>query len=415
MAMLKSALKSAITSLGAAASLCVAVAEGRASDLSGQQIKGLVAGATVEIDTPASTKLPVRYDRDGKLHGRAGGLAWYLGSDSDTGKWWIASDQLCHKWRHWFDQATHCMRLSKEGRIIRWHSTDGFDGTATITVPAPVEIAAAAAPPVQRRPIAVTSAEAAVAPPKAAATEITKPAGMVQPAQQAAEAAPPQQVVPPRPVPAERTAATSPPPRPQAAEPKRPDQPVYKVTNVRSDDVLNVRAGPSEDFDIVGALLPGTRGIAITAECQSRWCPVQHSAATGWVNSAYLVPEDAAPGSAWRDAPDAPRACLSRAAHALLDRIERAFGPVRVISTCRPGAMIPGAGLPSRHASGNAVDFLAGSRKAAIVAWLIAHHHTGGTMTYADMDHIHVDIGPPFVSIAGGPHWASWREGRRGD
>jgi hypothetical protein len=29
-------------------------------------------------------------------------------------------------------------------------------------------------------------------------------------------------------------------------------------------------------------------------------------------------------------------------------------------------------------------------------------------MTYADMDHIHVDIGRRFVSIAGGQHWASW-------
>ena len=32
-------------------------------------------------------------------------------------------------------------------------------------------------------------------------------------------------------------------------------------------------------------------------------------------------------------------------------------------------------------------------------------------MTYADMSHIHIDIGPHFVSIAGGQHWASWREG----
>jgi hypothetical protein len=33
-------------------------------------------------------------------------------------------------------------------------------------------------------------------------------------------------------------------------------------------------------------------------------------------------------------------------------------------------------------------------------------------MTYAGMDHIHVDIGPYFVSIAGGPRWASWRGGQ---
>jgi hypothetical protein len=100
------------------------------------------------------------------------------------------------------------------------------------------------------------------------------------------------------------------------------------------------------------------------------------------------------------DEKDAPRSCLTPAAHALLDRIEAAFGEVRVISTCRPGARIATTGRISRHASGNAVDFDAGSRKAAIVKWLIANHHTGGTMTYSDMSHIHVDIGPHFVALA---------------
>jgi hypothetical protein len=33
-------------------------------------------------------------------------------------------------------------------------------------------------------------------------------------------------------------------------------------------------------------------------------------------------------------------------------------------------------------------------------------------MTYADMDHIHVDIGPRFVSVANGPQWRSWRDSR---
>ena len=85
---------------------------------------------------------------------------------------------------------------------------------------------------------------------------------------------------------------------------------------------------------------------------------------------------------------------------ALLDRIESTFGPVDVISGYRPGARIAGSGRISRHASGNAVDIDAGSRKGAIVKWLIANHHNGGTMTYADMSHIHVDIGPHFVSLA---------------
>ena len=104
---------------------------------------------------------------------------------------------------------------------------------------------------------------------------------------------------------------------------------------------------------------------------------------------------------------EAPRKCLTKPVHALLDKIEARFGPVRVISTCRPGARIAGSGRISRHASGNAVDFEAGSRKGEIINWLVANHKTGGTMTYPDMSHIHIDIGQHFVSLAGGRKYAS--------
>jgi uncharacterized protein YcbK (DUF882 family) len=96
------------------------------------------------------------------------------------------------------------------------------------------------------------------------------------------------------------------------------------------------------------------------------------------------------------------RSCLTSSARALLGRIESQFGAVQIISTCRPGARIAGTGRISRHASGNAVDFNAGGRKAAIVRWLIANHKSGGTMTYAGMNHIHVDIGYHFVSLGSG-------------
>ncbi|MGE3231771.1 MAG: hypothetical protein AB7J30_20265 [Hyphomicrobium sp.] len=98
----------------------------------------------------------------------------------------------------------------------------------------------------------------------------------------------------------------------------------------------------------------------------------------------------------------ASRGCLQPAAAALLARIESQFGPVQVISTCRPGARIAGSGKPSKHGFGLAVDFDAGGRKGAIVNWLLANHHSGGTMTYARMSHIHVDIGPRFVSLGSG-------------
>ena len=102
------------------------------------------------------------------------------------------------------------------------------------------------------------------------------------------------------------------------------------------------------------------------------------------------------------------RTCLTPAARDLLARIEAQFGPVGIVSTCRPGAVIAGSGRPSRHASGNAIDFNApAGKKADVVRWLIANHHAGGVMTYADMGHVHVDIGHHFVALGA-------NSGRRG-
>jgi hypothetical protein len=102
----------------------------------------------------------------------------------------------------------------------------------------------------------------------------------------------------------------------------------------------------------------------------------------------------------------ASRACLTPAAQALLRRIEAQFGRVHVVSTCRPGARIAGTGRISRHASGNAIDFHAPpGRKGEVVRWLIANHRSGGIMTYAGMAHIHVDIGPRFVTLNHGARW----------
>jgi len=89
------------------------------------------------------------------------------------------------------------------------------------------------------------------------------------------------------------------------------------------------------------------------------------------------------------------------------------------VSTCRPGAVIAGSGRPSRHASGNAIDFNAPSgRKPEVVRWLIANHRAGGVMTYSDMNHIHVDIGRRFVALGagsgrGGRRWRSARATRQ--
>jgi hypothetical protein len=97
------------------------------------------------------------------------------------------------------------------------------------------------------------------------------------------------------------------------------------------------------------------------------------------------------------------RSCLTGPARALLERIETTFGRVQIVSTCRPGARIAGSGRPSKHGSGQAIDFNAPSgRKAELVRWLIANHRSGGTMTYSGMSHIHVDVGQRFVSLNAG-------------
>ncbi len=91
--------------------------------------------------------------------------------------------------------------------------------------------------------------------------------------------------------------------------------------------------------------------------------------------------------------------CLTSEARALLGRIQAKFGRVEIISTCRKGARIASTGRPSKHASGQAIDFRVPGRKREVVKWLINNHYNGGTMTYSDMDHIHVDVGSHFVAL----------------
>ncbi len=63
----------------------------------------------------------------------------------------------------------------------------------------------------------------------------------------------------------------------------------YRVVDVRSDDVLNMRSGPNTDFSTVGTIPPVGRGIRITGACSGQWCPVEYLGVRGWVNSRFLV------------------------------------------------------------------------------------------------------------------------------
>ncbi len=362
--------------------ISVASAAGAApTAVTGPDIAKLVSATTVEIDTPLGKRISVRYVAGGRLSGSAGELASYLGAPSDTGRWWVEGNRLCNKWLKWFDAEAQCLELKRNGDRIQWQNQAGTSGTATIVAGAPVK-------PSEKMALA-SSSPMRLAGPKAAAPSSSHAKSSVD-----------------RPAP-------------------------HRVANVGPEDLLNVRQGPSADDEVVGTLKPETRGIAMSGECRDRWCPITHADLSGWVNIAYLEPETAPPtrdravtsrALVGRDSRDAPRTCLTKSARALLESIEHRFGPVRTISTCRPGATIAGTGRPSRHASGNAVDFDAGSRKGPIIEWLVANHKAGGTMTYPDMDHIHVDVGRHFVSLAGRSRRvgrgrgkvADWSRGRMG-
>lgn len=88
-------------------------------------------------------------------------------------------------------------------------------------------------------------------------------------------------------------------------------------------------------------------------------------------------------------------ACLPDRLKATLRSIEQKWGPVRIISTHRPGARVRKTGRPSLHASCRAVDFRPpkGTYR-AVAAWL-KKSHAGGVGTYSGKhNHIHIDVRP---------------------
>lgn len=90
----------------------------------------------------------------------------------------------------------------------------------------------------------------------------------------------------------------------------------WAVTGVADDDTLNVRRGPSTDFEVLGELANGTvvRNLGCRIESGSRWCRVRElvdQPAEGWASGRYLResagPEVTGGGrSITSDNPDAP-------------------------------------------------------------------------------------------------------------
>ena len=61
------------------------------------------------------------------------------------------------------------------------------------------------------------------------------------------------------------------------------------VTNVRSDDALNMRVGPGTSAGIITQKRYGECGIFLTGPCHGNWCPVEDGLYAGWVHRHYIA------------------------------------------------------------------------------------------------------------------------------
>jgi hypothetical protein len=299
--------------LGLILMLAATEAHAGASPLSGDEIKETVAGAVVAVDTPLGATLPIHYGNDGRMSAEAGGLAYLLGSATDSGTWWISANRLCQKWRRWFDGAVHCLRLSQDGARVFWRREDGEEGTASILTRPERSVAE----PQKSRQLEARASNAQILlpsspPPPVAAPAPATTSSLLSPGEPgrggmdlADEAPVPQRPPLPRPpevsgveadAKATVTTKTAPVKRPTALAAATPPPPIgravplFRVAGVDEDDVLNVRNGPSAEHGVIGSILPDAAGIKIVGPCVSTWCPIQHRGISGWVNSVYLSP-----------------------------------------------------------------------------------------------------------------------------
>lgn len=326
-------------------------------------IRQMLPGSTIELDTPLGVRLPISFTADGLMTGEAGRLEPYLGTARDRGRWWAADGKLCQKWFRWFEAKPRCVSVTRSGQRIRWQEAGGESGTATIVAEGPTRpqepaaeqqqsIAAAAMTPSLPRPakvakpvqptVPVQSTAAAkpavvarptiqdsqpedpnvggtprfAAPALAAATRgAAQPEAETNIAQAATQStsqgrtavatavrravtrtartqrAQNNRFNPPIPLPTRRIVEKPPALPSQLAAAAAASGHTFRVRGVMSNDLLNVRNGPSEQHNVIGGLAPGSGNVRIVGRCIEDWCEVASPRIGGWVNVVFLTPE----------------------------------------------------------------------------------------------------------------------------
>lgn len=97
-----------------------------------EKLRQMISGRTVLLDTPIGTVIPIEFSDDGRMRGKAGGLAGFLGAAQDEGQWWVEKAKLCQRWNVWFKREQQCLKFKQSGQIIHWESDTGRSGTAKL-------------------------------------------------------------------------------------------------------------------------------------------------------------------------------------------------------------------------------------------------------------------------------------------
>ena len=106
----------------------------QAENVQGQELKSLVSGKRIYLQTPFGGEFPLYYQTSGVVSGdgTALGLGKFM-APKEKGKWWVNGANLCQQWPTWYDGKTSCFTITPAGPgRIGWVRDDGTKGRARI-------------------------------------------------------------------------------------------------------------------------------------------------------------------------------------------------------------------------------------------------------------------------------------------
>ena len=114
----------------ATAAILASAGQAAADNLTGVELRVLLAGRTIHISAPFGS-VPIRYNAGGTMFAKSKAMAVFSGGiEEDRGTWRISGNQFCQRWKLWQAGREQCFSVMRTGSTLRWASNDGMTGTA---------------------------------------------------------------------------------------------------------------------------------------------------------------------------------------------------------------------------------------------------------------------------------------------